>query len=149
MTTRSCLLLLVILVFAGCDKWPAGESRSSPQSAPGWSIREVSRSEAKDSQRYQIHTAPDGRTFRLDTQTGQLSVVTDKGVKVLPDDRNNQLRVGEIYTLENGKSAVYEGNEKLNSDTRRIADTLVKKHSDGMPTMSEVDAELARRKRSP
>ena len=53
--------------------------------------------------------------FRLDTQTGQLSSVTDKGVTVLPDERTIQLQVGGIYTLENGRAAVYEGNERLNS----------------------------------
>jgi hypothetical protein len=68
--------------------------------------------------------------YRLDTRTGQTSLVTDKGLKSLADDRSIELRVGQIYKLENGKSALYEGKEKLNSDTRRIADAVVEKYSD-------------------
>ena len=59
-----------------------------------------------------------------------MSLVTDKGVTALPDNRRIQLRVGELYTLETGQSALYEGNQKFNSDTRRIADVLVEKYSD-------------------
>jgi hypothetical protein len=102
-----------------------------------------------DSGRYQLHAMADGKTLRLDTQTGRVSLVTDKGLRLLPDDRKIQLEVGAIYTLENGKSALYQGNQKLEVDTRIIADSLVEKYSDGMPTMKAVEAELARRKEKP
>ena len=87
-------LILMVAIFsflAGCDK----------------------SSETADGQRYQLHTTADGKAFRIDTQTGQISLVTDKGITALPDDRKVQLKIGEIYTLENGKSAIYEGSEKF------------------------------------
>lgn len=127
MTIRLCFALFLAILLVGCEKWTTSEGRSVQKPALGWSV--VSRSEGEGSHRYQLHATPDGKTFRLDTQTGQTSLVTDKGVTGLPDDRRIQLRVGEIYKLENGKSAIYEGNEKLSSDTQRVADALVKKYS--------------------
>lgn len=134
MTIRPCFAVLLAILLVGCDKWPTGKSQSTPSPAPGWRVEsrgeERQSSTPNDSHPYQLHAASGGKMFRLDTQTGQTSLVTEKGLTNLPDNRRVQLRVGEIYTLENEKSAIYEGNEKLNSDTRRIADALVEKYLD-------------------
>jgi hypothetical protein len=108
----------------GCDNNPLLKGKGGAISPPSMN----------SFQQYQLYGTADGKLFRLDTQTGHTSLVTDKGLKTLSDDRSIQLRVGQVYTLENGKAAIYEGNEKLNSDTRRIADTLVEKYTERSDT---------------
>lgn len=131
MTMARCLPVLLILLLAGCDKLPSLMQRDDAPPPGAVRLRSAGQS---DSNRYQLHATPDGKTLRLDTQTGQTSLVTEKGLTTLPDDRRIQLRVGEIYTLENGKSALYEGNQKLVTDTHRIADALVNKYSEKSKT---------------
>jgi hypothetical protein len=115
--------LLIAMSLVGCDKLPT----QSP--APGWSV--VKLSDEEGTNRYQLHATADGKMYRLDTRTGQTSLVTEKGLTTLPDDRRIQLKVGAIYNLEDGKlSALYEGSLKFTTDTRRIADALVEKYGD-------------------
>lgn len=122
MTTRLCLALFLAILLVGCDKFTL--QRATPEkSASGW--KDI---DDEGLNRYQLSATSDGKMFRLDRQTGQTSLVTEKGLSTLPDDRRIQLKVGAIYELEDGKlSALYEGNLKFTTDTRRIADALIKK----------------------
>lgn len=124
-TVQLFSVLFLAMLLSGCDKLTAKFTTQTPE--PGWSVVKLSGEEGAN--RYQLHATSDAKMYRLDTRTGQISLVTDKGITNLPDSRRIQLRVGEIYTLENGKSVLYEGDQKMTTDTRRIADVLVNKYA--------------------
>ena len=125
MAIRLCFALFLAILLVGCGKLPAEKSIDYSHL---WKAKTSS-----DSTRYQLNATSDGKMFRLDTQTGQTSLVTDKGLMTLPDDQSIQLKVGGIYKLETGVSAIYEGNQKLNTDTRSVDDALIEKWSGKKP----------------
>jgi hypothetical protein len=87
------VLVVVILLFAltGC-------TRQTPQ--PPAPI-----------ERFRLVVTPDGKTLRLDSQTGQVAFVTEKGVRTLPVNERIQLEVGQVYVTETGELVAYEADE--------------------------------------
>lgn len=64
---------------------------------------------------FRLIVTQDGRTFRLDTQTGDVVLVTDKGLSKLSFSEIPKLQIGHIYALENGDLVKYQGNQKFDS----------------------------------
>ena len=69
----------------------------------------------KTAERFRLVVTQDGRTLRLDTQSGEVALVTDKGLTMLSLNGEIKLEVGHIYTLENGELVKYQGNQKFGS----------------------------------
>ena len=143
MPIRLYLALIMSLLLVGCDKWMGTESQiskapqqnagvaidySNPllQPSKGWGKARVVENESYS--RYQLHSGGVGQMFRLDAQTEQISLVTSKGITRLPDDLTIQLQIGVVYKLENGESAVYEGEQKLETDKQKILGAILKKY---------------------
>jgi hypothetical protein len=85
-------------------------------------------------ERFKLIVIPDGRVLRIDSQTGSVASVTDKGLTTLPVNDQIQLKVGQLYVLETGESTVYQGNKKFGSVTD-AADALVKKYAGDKKTL--------------
>ena len=121
MPIRLYLALIMSLLLVGCDKWIGTESLTK-----GWGKTKVVENESYS--RYQLHSDGAGQMFRLDAQSGQISLVTSKEITRLPDDLTIQLQIGVVYKLENGESAVYEGEQKLETDKQKILGAILKKY---------------------
>lgn len=121
MPIRLYFALIMSLLLVGCDKWIGTENQNK-----GWGKARVVENESYS--RYQLHSSGAGQMFRLDAQSGQISLVTSKGITRLPDDLTIQLQIGMIYKLENGESAVYEGEQKLETDKQKILGAILKKY---------------------
>jgi len=61
--------------------------------------------------RYSLTTTPSGQAFRLDSLTGEISMVTNDDLIVLGPRAQTKLVVGNYYKLEFGEIAKYLGNK--------------------------------------
>ena len=66
-------------------------------------------------ERFRLVVTPDGKALRLDSQTGEVASVTEKGVKTLPVNERVRLEVGQIYVTETGELVAYKGELKFGS----------------------------------
>jgi hypothetical protein len=63
---------------------------------------------------FQLHTAPDGRVYRIDVRTGKTSFLEGGIFREVSEQAMQQLTVGKVYRGEDGKSTFrYAGDGKL------------------------------------
>ena len=63
---------------------------------------------------FQLHTAPDGRTYRIEVRTGKVSFLQGGTFREVSEQTMQQLTVGKVYRAEDGKSTFrYAGDGKL------------------------------------
>ena len=63
---------------------------------------------------FQLHTAPDGRTYRIEVHTGKVSFLEGGTFREVPEQTMQQLTIGKVYRAEDGKSTFrYAGDGKL------------------------------------
>jgi len=104
--TKYYLLILSIFFLTGCDMFDNLTSK----------------------EQYKTHSLSEGKALRMNVETGQISLVTDSGIKFLPDDRRVKLIVGKIYYLEDGTDALYQGNMKFTTDKEEIMNVILGKY---------------------
>ena len=98
------LIFIMMFLLVGCDKTTA-----------------LSNFNEKN---FQIISAQDGSAYRLNSATGQVSLITTTGIKPI-NETAITLEIGKIYTLENNATAIYEGKGIFNTNTRAIADSII------------------------
>lgn len=63
---------------------------------------------------FQLHTAPDGRVYRIDVRNGKTSFLEGGTFREVSEQTMQQLTVGKVYRAEDGKSTFrYAGDGKL------------------------------------
>lgn len=63
---------------------------------------------------FQLHTAPDGRVYRIDTRTGNTSWLDGTTFRAVAEPTMPQLAVGKVYRGEDGTFTYrYQGSGKL------------------------------------
>ena len=63
---------------------------------------------------FQLHTAPDGRVYRIETRTGKTSWLDGSIFRPVTEPTMPQLAIGRVYRDEDGTSTYrYEGAGKL------------------------------------
>ena len=93
MMRRYLYILALQLLLAACASAPGG-----PLTAEG----------------FQLHTAPDGRIYRIDVRTGKISFLEGGTFREVSEKTMQQLTVGKVYRAEDGKSTFrYAGDGKL------------------------------------
>jgi hypothetical protein len=83
----------------------------------------VSQQQPLPVEHFKIVVTPEGKTLRLNTETGQISILTENGFNLLPSNERIRLVVGQVYLLENGASVTYQGNRQFSSDVRALSKT--------------------------
>jgi hypothetical protein len=74
----------------------------------------VSQSAQSADEVFQLHTASDGRVYRIDTRSGKTSLLEGASFREVSEPGMSQLVVGKIYRSEDGKSTFrYSGDGKL------------------------------------
>lgn len=71
-------------------------------------------------EKFKLVVTPDGKALRLDSQTGEVALITDKGVRTLPTNERIRLEVGQLYVSETGELFAYEGKLKFGSATEAL-----------------------------
>ncbi len=91
---RTMIVIVATLLVAGCDSY-------------------VFQSQ------YQLHTAPDGKIYRLNQKSGEIHLVTPDGLIRLSDGYVT-LTKGSYYKLEDGKFLKYLGDGKFEKNDYAI-----------------------------
>ena len=65
--------------------------------------------------KYRLLAANDGHVYRLDTYSGEVQSVTDKGLFPVAKHGRIRMEIGRIYEREDGELIAYEGKEKFGS----------------------------------
>ena len=69
---------------------------------------------SSQSETFQLHTAPDGRVYRIETSTGKTNWLDGSTFREITEQTMTQLEIGKVYRGEDGKSTYrYEGVGKL------------------------------------
>lgn len=112
----------VVVGLCACDT-KATPSQPIPK---GWTVTEITPPKAQaQNAAFQIVPMGNGNAYRLNSQSGEVALITEKGVTTLPNNSRTQLHVGDIYILEDGKEVAYQGNQRFDS----AIDALLKKYS--------------------
>ena len=97
MIKRALSLLALMLVLTSCAT--TGATPSGAHSAQDM---------------FQLHTAPDGHVYRIDTRTGKTSWLDGGAFREVAEQTMPQLVVGKVYRAEDGKSTYrYSGEGRL------------------------------------
>lgn len=69
---------------------------------------------AQPTEAFQLHTAPDGRVYRIDTRSGNTNWLDGTEFRAVAEPAMPQLAVGKVYRAEDGISTYrYEGAGRL------------------------------------
>jgi hypothetical protein len=124
---RLTIGVLAVVMLMACDSKATSQAPSK-----GWGVATVVPSSQTTpvssvgaGELFKIIAMPDGNAYRLNSQTGEIALVTEKGLTTLPINARTQLSIGGIYILENGQEVAYTGDQKFGS----AVDALVKKYT--------------------
>jgi hypothetical protein len=78
--------------------------------------------------RYQLVASSDGKVYRLDKKTGEVSTIDGNSIRSIGNSDQTNLVVGMFYKTEEGKLMRYAG--KGNFEPSMTAEEFLKKHKD-------------------
>lgn len=92
--------------------------------------------------RFELICSTDGRVYRLDKKTGEVSLVTPEGMKTIPDANNAERKARLIQELNEASTGAT--NAYSNARDIKLGDTIdgkkiinIKKIKEGKPTDEE------------